>query len=800
MLINNNPVRWNPSEFYLMTVFICIIMFTPVSLASSARADFVGVDQCKACHLPEYQQWKDSDHDWAMRVADETSVLGDFNNTAFEHFGSKTRFYRRDDAWLVETENSEGQLQEFTISYTFGFFPLQQYLIGFPDGRYQALSVAWDSRPREAGGQRWFHLYPDEQISHQDVLHWTGTYFNWNSRCAACHSTHLERHYNAAENTYQTTWSEINVSCEACHGPGKNHVLWAEKTPHKKIPYGGFVASLSPVGEWLKTKDGSTAAHQGKSNEAQVAACGSCHARRVQLTEPMPAGAAATDFHNHFQLALLDEALYHPDGQIKDEVFEMGSFMQSKMFHQGVVCSNCHDPHSLKLRYPGNQVCTQCHVPAVFDTPDHHHHPADSTGAQCANCHMPKTTYMVIDDRADHSIRIPRPDLSEKTGAPDVCTGCHQQQSGQWAATAVQSWLEASGKTLQKHYSETTAAAHAGSESAEAIVDLVNSMDTPAIVRASAMPLLPQTAIGAEVVQRQLNSEDALVRTRAVGQFESWPSHIRTEYLLPLLNDKAKIVRLETARVLADINPQSLADPLGVQLENAFSEYIETQQVNADTHEAHINMGVFYSLRGLYNEAQKSYRQAIKLTPGFPIPYINSADLYREMNDESKAESTLRSGLAKSSRTAQLHYALGLSLVRQKRYDDALLALEEASLLEPADETYLRIYAVLLDHLGKTGEAVDVLEAFTQEHQASQTIIDLHAQLVLKTEKQSALAPEPLPSAPAPSEPAPAIGWWVPVAGLLIVFTLLMGVLFRGRRSEKGKRPGRKKASGRKKG
>lgn len=787
MLTNNNLIRLNSSAFYMASVFICMIILSVASITSSADSGFVeqsfsgqgfvGVQQCKTCHATEYQQWKDSDHDWAMRTANEKSVLGDFNNTELDHFGSKTRFYRKDAGYFVETENSEGHLQEFKISYTFGFFPLQQYLIVFPDGRYQALSVAWDSRPSEAGGQRWFHLYPDEAISHKDVLHWTGTYFNWNSRCAACHSTNLERHYNAEKNTYKTTWSEINVSCEACHGPGKDHVQWARETPDKKIPHAGFIASLSPVGEWLKTEDRATAAHQGKGNENQVAACGSCHARRAQLTEPMPAGTAAVDFHNHFQLALLDDALYYPDGQIKDEVFEMGSFTQSKMFHKGVACSNCHEPHSLKLRREGNLVCTQCHTPAVFDTPKHHHHPQDSEGAQCANCHMPKTTYMVIDERADHSIRIPRPDLSDHTGAPNACTNCHQQESNQWATKAVQTWLTAADKTLPNHYSETLAAAHAGTASVESIADLVNNTDVPTIVRASAMQLLPQTATNMALAQQQLGNQDPLIRMRAVSQFESLPREIRTESLLPLLNDKTKIVRLETARVLADIHPESLSESAQQQLANTFNEYIKTQQVNADTHEAQINLGIFYSRRGLHNEAQKSYQQAIKLAPAFPVSYINSADLYRELNDESNAESMLRDGLARAPLSAQLHYALGLSLVRQKRYAEAELAISEARMLEPTNENYLRIYVILLDHLGKLDVALETLKTFTQNNKASQPIIDLQKQLLQKAGQQ--LKPEPAQQKQPQIAPAkPTINSWIITAGLLIVFVLLVGVIF----------------------
>ncbi len=648
-----------------------------------------------------------------MREASEQSVLGNFNNQMFEHFGSKSRFYRQGKEFWVETENAEGVQQNFKISYTFGFFPLQQYLIGFPDGRYQALNIAWDSRPKTEGGQRWYHLYPNEAIPHNDVLHWTGTYFNWNSRCAACHSTNLERNYNSTNNTYNTRWSEINVSCEACHGPGKKHLQLVKKDAAKQYPHSGFDVSLSPVGAWLKTQEHPTLVHSGERDDTQINVCGSCHGRRAQISEALPYGAPAAEFHNAFDLSLLDEPLFYPDGQIRDEVFEMGSFVQSKMFHKGVTCSNCHEPHSLKLRAPGNQVCAQCHAPDHFDTPKHHHHTSKSEGAQCVNCHMPSTNYMVVDARRDHNIRIPRPDLSDALGTPNACVKCHQAKSNTWAATSLQGWLTQQGKTLPAHYGQTIHAAQQRQASAEqALIELINlpaSPASPAFVQATALSLLPPTAASLTSAQQQLTAKEPLVRKAAVSFFEALPVTDRLGYLLPLTKDKTKVVRLEVARLLAEINSQNLNKDIQVQLDTLFAEYIQAQQVNADTPEAQMNLGIFYARQQNITAAKTAYELAIKLSPQFANAYLNLADLYRMQGLEAAAQKSLQTGIGQNPTNASLHYALGLSLIRQKNYIAAEQSFRRATQLDRANLTYLQAHALTLEQLGRRAEAINLL-------------------------------------------------------------------------------------------
>ena len=260
-------------------------------------------------------------------------------------------------------------LQDYQIAYTFGVFPLQQYLIAFPGGRLQALGIAWDSRPAAEGGQRWFHLYPDQAVPFSDPLHWTKRNQTWNFMCADCHSTNLRKNYDLATDSYATTWSEIDVSCEACHGPGSAHVGWAQsQSPDSVDPSKGFAVRLNAEirGHWELEPDVGTATRtEPRQSVAEIDTCARCHARRREIATEYEYGRPFLDTHAPI---LLDAGMYHADGQIQDEVYEYGSFRQSLMFQKGVTCSNCHDPHSLELRAPGNAVCAQCHLPEKFDS------------------------------------------------------------------------------------------------------------------------------------------------------------------------------------------------------------------------------------------------------------------------------------------------------------------------------------------------------------------------------------------------------------------------------------------------
>ena len=479
----------------------------PAPKAAAAPPSFVGSAKCAGCHPKETEAYRASDHARAMEPATDQTVLGSFNEARITHRGVTSTFFRRDGKFLVRTDGPDGKLGEFEITYTFGVDPLQQYLIPFPGGRLQALGLAWDTRPRAQGGQRWFHLYPQEALRPPTPLHWTGREQTWNFQCAECHSTDLRKRYDLATNTYATAWAELTVSCEECHGPGSAHVAWAEARPAGAPPAPGSATGLvvhpgRGDGAWtIKDSQRGIAEWTGTArSSAEVDVCARCHARRRPIVDPHPYGQPFLDTHVP---ALLEPHLYHADGQILGEVYEWGSFVQSRMQRAGVTCADCHEPHRTTLRAPGNAVCAQCHLPAKFDTSAHHHHRPEAEGARCVSCHMPARTYMVVDPRRDHSFPVPRPDLSVALGTPNACTGCHANRTASWAAARVAGWGGAARGTAD--FARTLEAARRGLPVAgPALAALATDRTQAGIVRATALAHLPEfpSAGAAPAVER----------------------------------------------------------------------------------------------------------------------------------------------------------------------------------------------------------------------------------------------------------------------------------------------------------
>lgn len=677
-------------------------------------ARFVGAQSCAQCHAKEHAAWRGSQHAQAMQHAAADSVLGRFDNARFTYAGVTSTFFRRDNRFYVNTDGPDGRLTDFEIRYTFGVAPLQQYLIEFPDGRMQALSIAWDARPQQQGGQRWFHLYPNEKIDHRDSLHWTRREQNWNWMCADCHSTDLRRNYKASDNTYKTTWSEINVACEACHGPGSEHVAWARLPGRDRSnqPNGLAVQLDARKGIAWHFKNGST--HAARSSpiaaRAEVETCAQCHARRAPFADGIKHGAGLMDAHDP---SLLSPGLYFADGQQQDEVYTYGSFLQSKMYAKGVTCSDCHEPHSGKLRAPGNAVCAQCHAPGKYDASAHTLHRTGSAGASCAACHMPTRTYMVIDPRHDHSLRIPRPDLSVRLGTPNACNNCHRDKDAGWAAGAIERAFGPQRKGHQR-FAQALHAGRTGEPGAAAgLIALAHDAGPPAIARATALEglsaYLDLAALAA--IERSLADADPLVRGAALDALLAAPPAERMRLALQLIEDPVRVVRIKAARVLAIAPLEQLPAERRARIEQGYQAYVASQRANAERPEAHVNLGVFYTERQQFAEAEAEYRAAMRLDPGFAPAYLNLADLFRGLARDADAETVLAEGMKKTAGDGNLVYALALLRVRQGRLAEALPLLAAAVAKRPDDPRFAYVHAVALHDTGRPKESIAALRA-----------------------------------------------------------------------------------------
>ena len=683
----------------------------------AAPPTFVGSAKCAGCHPKETEAYRDSDHARAIQPATDQTVLGNFDQARITHRGVTSTFFRRDGKFLVRTDGPDGQTGEFEIAYTFGVDPLQQYLIPLPGGRLQALGLAWDTRPRARGGQRWFHLYPSETLRPPNPFHWTGREQTWNFQCAECHSTDLRKRYDLATNSYATAWAELTVSCEECHGPASAHVAWAEArpagAPRAAANATGLVVHLRRGdGAWtIKDSQRGIAEWSGPArSSAEVDVCARCHARRRPIIDPHPYGQPFLDTHVP---ALLEPHLYHADGQVLGEVYEWGSFVQSRMQRAGVTCSDCHDPHRTTLRAPGNAVCAQCHLPGRFDTAAHHHHRPESEGARCVSCHMPARTHMVVDPRRDHSFRVPRPDLSVALGTPNACTGCHTNRTAAWAAAQVTGWGGGTSRGTGD-YARTLDAARRGlPEAGPALAALVTDRTQPGIVRATALAHLPEfpAAAAAPAVEGALQDPDALVRMAALRALEAVPVDRRGLLAGPLLRDPIRAVRLAAAQALAGAPRTALAEGQRTDFDRAVAELVQSEQVNADRPEAHLNLATLYGRLGRLADAESELRTALWLDPSFVPALVNLADLLRGQGRDADGERFLDQALRAAPDHAEALHALALLRVRQNRLPEAVELLRRASRARPESARFAYVYAVALHDTGQAGAAVAVLEA-----------------------------------------------------------------------------------------
>lgn len=679
----------------------------------------MGRQVCAGCHAREQDLWRGSQHDRALQVSSKETARGDFHSARFTHSGEHFEFTLQGDTPTVQV-SAQGQApRTFPVRYTFGVEPLQQYLIDIGGGHLQALAVAWDTRQSAQGGQRWFHLQDKELVPPGDPLHWQGPQYNWNSMCADCHSTGVVRGYDATAQTYATTFAEEDVSCESCHGPGSGHVAWAEQhakgQPSSSGDNLGLAQALphSQARRWVLREGARIASLEGSSpSDAELETCAPCHSRRSDLGP----GAGST-FYDRYRLSLLSERLYFADGQIKDEVFEIGSFLQSTMHARGVTCSDCHEPHTQKLRRAGNDLCSSCHRAESYDTPQHHFHAAGTQGALCTSCHMPVTTYMVVDPRRDHALKIPRPGVSERTGAPDPCTSCHVGKTQKWAQAEI-------SQRYPRHAEGGTAAlalwlARTGQPGAQpALRAVVQDGNKPAILRASALEELadfPGPALQALAVA-SAQSPEPLLRRTAAGAARSLPDTEGLQVVLRLLQDPVRSVRQEAAETLMEFPPDMVWSVPGANeaVTHGLAEYEASLRFSADRAESLTDLAALARWNNQSEEAQKLLQVALQRDPTFSPAHLNLADLYRARGDDEGALRVLDAGLKRAADSAVLQHSRGLTLVRLGRQAEGLAALRVAFEASPERPRFGYVYAVALFDLGNKPDAIRVLEGIAK--------------------------------------------------------------------------------------
>jgi Tfp pilus assembly protein PilF len=677
-------------------------------LAARGREAFVGSAVCVECHRAQGDAYLDSHHAKAL-VTPSAAVNARFAGQRFSSkLGGTTTFSLRDGIPSVTTPMPGEKVATFPVRYVAGVWPLEQYVVATERGKLQSLGVAWDTRTAASGDSQWFHVYGSEGVAPSDALFFTGPAQNWNHICADCHSTWLERRYDSASDSFDTRWAELSVGCEACHGPGVEHVRSARAG--KPEP---FAARLERSEPWRPSETGSPAPRAQDGREVQ--SCAPCHSRRTPLKEGF---VASDDFWDSFEPDLLRPGRYHADGQVEGEVFEWASFLQSRMYGAGVECSDCHEPHSGKPLAQGNALCVRCHEPARFDVKEHSHH-AGIGAPLCIDCHMPPATFMQIDERRDHSIRIPRPDHSVAFGVPNPCNGCHERQSASWASEWLERWAPAAQK--RPHFVEALASDRGGQlDAPRRLRALAKDASFPAIARATALERLGSYSSESTLrsLRTALASSDALLVYGAVRGAALLPPQERARLLLPALEHRSLAVRVAAGKALAGVSMTQLPASSRSALERAFREVEQSFAVSASRPETHVEQSAFELARGRLREAERELELALRLDGCSVEAHLNLADLERRRGDESASERAIRAALACDPQSAAAHHALGLWQVRAKQAQAALASLRRAVELVPTDPRFSYVLAVALAGAGDRSAAIRVLEA-TLRHRAN---------------------------------------------------------------------------------
>ncbi|SMO65587.1 Cytochrome c554 and c-prime [Saccharicrinis carchari] len=676
------------------------------------KAHFVGKETCIECHLNEYNQWVGSDHDLAMQYANDSTVLGNFNDQTIEYNGMTHRFYTRDGLFFVETDGESGKLEEFQIKYTFGYYPLQQYLVEFDRGRLQTLPLTWNSKDSV-----WYHMaeaiYTDQMIESDNWLHWTNQAQNWNGMCADCHSTNLVKGYDAENDSYRTTWSEINVSCEACHGPASKHLEWAAKADYARDEHNNY---------------GLTVKTSGIDNKEYVDLCVRCHARRGSVSD----FNHSSDIYNHTIPNLPIGESYHIDGQILDEDYVYGSFTQSKMYMRDVACNDCHNVHSTKRLFEDNRLCTQCHRADDYDTYNHHFHKSAGEageaviaddgvrfevgeGTRCINCHMPAQFYMGVDYRNDHSLRVPRPDLTQTLGTPNACNQCHADKSTQWAIDYVNKW-HGIGRPAQ--YGTTFKEAQTGSaEGFEQLVHIYNDEVYPEIIRATAIHLLGQhyQARGKDILLEALHNFNGHIRYNALQNLMV-DDQKSLDAVLSMLSDQTAAIRIESASKLNAVPAGQIPAQYKEPLEKAKKEYLETLKYNADFPTGKFNLANFYYNQKQLDKAEEFYKKALEQDKELHAIKINLALLYNSKGEYQKTELLLKDYLKYMPEDGNTLFTYALFLSERQRYDESMEYLLKAARYAPGNARVMYNIAMMYDFQNNRKDAETYLKKALDIH------------------------------------------------------------------------------------
>ena len=676
---------------------------TPVAVIedeAKAFSQYAGSQSCRECHAAAFDSWATSNHALAERPVDEKLDRQAFDPPKALAQGGERFEFRRPTTQpgaveLVVSDAADGTTRTIRPVRVIGNDPLRQFLFETDSGRLQSTAAAYDPHQDE-----WFDVYGPADIRQRgDWGHWTGRGMNWNTMCASCHNTRVRKNYDPASDTYQTRMAEVSLGCESCHGPMKDHVQW-QKTEQARLPAGA------------PKNYGTDPTIRRIDREQMFDTCASCHARRGDLTGDFVPGQS---FYDHYQLVTVDESdLYYPDGQVRDEDYEMAAFLGSRMHAAGVRCADCHHPHTAKPILEGDFLCMRCHqggetnypTAPVIKPAEHVFHKPDTEGARCVDCHMPRTTYMQRHVRHDHGFTVPDPLLTKELGIPNACNRCHTDKDADWSIAWVDKWYGPKMERPSRQRTRVIAAARRDDPSArQPLLDLLADAKQAPYWKAVAAGLLDAWSHEppvASALLAQLRQDSPLVRSSAARSLEpvlgARPD--AREAMQGLLADPSRVVRVTAAWALRE--ELALDSPADRELRHMLD-------FNADQPLGQLQLAHWSLARQDLPGAVSRLQTAVKWDP-------SSAGLRRELAVVLSMAGRPRDALAHleeacrlDPRQADFRYMLGLAHHELNDLPRAIAALEEAVRLDPRHVRAQYNLGLAYHASGRSSEALDAL-------------------------------------------------------------------------------------------
>jgi tetratricopeptide (TPR) repeat protein len=654
-------------------------------------ARYAGSQSCRGCHAAQFESWAKSNHGNAERVLNAAVDGAAFSpERTFHHGTQDSAATQVDGKPAVKTLGFDGKIETYPVARVIGHDPLRQFLVERPGGRMQTLEIAFDPKRNE-----WFDVYGNEDRRPGEWGHWTGRGMTWNAMCAGCHNTRLRKNYDEATDTYRTAMAEMSVGCESCHGPMKAHTEWRKQYPNSN--------DADPTVKKL-------------ARDQVFDTCGSCHARRRELTGDFVPGDS---FTQHFQLTTVDESdLYFPDGQIRDELYEFGSFHGSKMHTAGVRCADCHDPHAAKPHMAGNALCLRCHsgapgqipgssvIAPVIEPVAHSFHKAESTGAQCIACHMPVTTYMQRHPRHDHGFTIPDPLLTKQLGIPNACNKCHTDKDADWSLAAAEKWWGEKMKRPSRERALRVAEARTNpGGSSSPLLTLVRE-EQNAYWKASLLRLLAPWSVEPEVARTFLayaQHADPLVRTAAVQALEAVggaEADAARQILTRRLEDPERAVRVAAA--------SALRAPLDAGT-RALRETSHALELTADQPTGQLQKGAWAHAHGNTAGALKHFEKAICWDPNSGGIRHEYAVLLSSQGRATDALAQMQEAVRLEPKQAEFRFKLALAWNEAGSMQNAMKEFDETVRIDPKHARAWYNLGLARNSLGETNAAISAL-------------------------------------------------------------------------------------------